>query len=115
MGDSSPLTVVSDLAFTGMMGTYERLYAVGRDTANRNMIASVNSYINPTTNAIPTTFAKVYTQTTSVYQVSHVYVSYLNLFMCGEGVGSTPSSPLTTAVYASFSIITSATDDTLNY
>jgi hypothetical protein len=43
VGASSSSTSVRDLAFTGIISDYERLYLAGRSSSNYNLIASVDT------------------------------------------------------------------------
>ncbi len=71
VGTSGSDTRLKKIYYTGTFNGYERLYAIGRDDLDRNMIASINTATNK-----PTSFKKVYTQTTQDYQISHIYVYY---------------------------------------
>ncbi|CDW83823.1 cadg domain containing protein [Stylonychia lemnae] len=109
VGTIDSATQLQELAYTGVQNDYERLYLVGRNGQNQNMIASIDSSIGRSI----TKFQKIYTQNSPNFRIKHVSVKQLTLAMCGDD-GIPVGTVEYDKVWASFATITKSNDN-LNY
>eukprot|EP00347_Sterkiella_histriomuscorum_P012798 403367187 len=107
IGSYHAQTQLKDMAFTGTISDYERLYITGKNSGTHNMIASIDTSNSGTSDI--ETFKRIYIQKTSSYDIKFISVYVRTLAICGDS--SDTSNPLGhQKSYAAYGIVTQSTD-----
>eukprot|EP00347_Sterkiella_histriomuscorum_P019640 403340853 len=107
IGSYHAQTQLKDMAFTGTISDYERLYIAGKNSGTHNMIASIDTSNSGTSDI--ETFKRIYIQKTQNYDIKFISVYVRTLAICGDS--SDTSNPLGhQKSYAAYGIVTQSTD-----